>query len=222
MARSRSIDGLYCLAVASASWAYSSAPLVASLDIKPGGCPNSLNRKGGGFLSVALVGASGFDATMIDVGSVLLSRVDGIGGSVAPNEGPPGPHSVLADVATPFDGELCGCHELEGDGLLDLSMKFRTQRIVEELQLDDLPGDTFVGLVASGTLIDGTPFIASDCIRIVLASDIDGDGAVGAADLLLLLGEWGPCAPAQECLADMDEDGTVSISDLLVLLANWG
>ena len=168
------------------------AGLVVSLDIKRGGCPNSLNRKSHGFLSVALVGASDFDATMIDVGSVLLARVDRIGGSVAPNEGPPGPHTVLADVATPFDGELCGCHELEGNGILDLSMKFRTQRIVEELQLSNLPGGTFVGLVASGTLIDGTPFMASDCIRIVPAPDIDGDGTVGTADLLLLLGAWGP------------------------------
>ncbi len=198
------------------------AGLLASLDIKPGECPNSLNRKSHGVLPVALVGTSGFDATMIDVGSVLLSRVDGIGGSVAPNEGPPGPHSVLADVARPFDGELCGCHDLEGDGILDLSMKFRTQRIVEELQLNDLPGGTFVGLVASGTLVDGTPFMASDCIRIVPASDIDGDGTVGVSDLLLLLGALGPCTSAQECLADLDQDGYVGISDLLTLLANWG
>ncbi len=197
------------------------AGLLVSLDIKPGGCPNSLNRKSHGVLPVALVGTSGFDAAMIDVASVLISRVDGIGGSVAPNEGPPGPHSVLEDVATPFDGELCGCHDLEGDGILDLSMKFRTQRIVEELQFSDLPGGAFVGLVVSGTLVDGTPFMASDCIRIVPAPDIDGDGAVGVADLLLLLGALGSCTPAQECLADLDEDGTVSISDLLVLLANW-
>ena len=168
------------------------------------------------------MGTGGFDATTIDVSSVLLSRVDGIGGSVAPNEGPPGPHSVLADVATPFDGELCGCHELEGDGLLDLSMKFRTQRIVEELQLSDLPGGAFVGLVVSGTLIDGTPFMASDCIQVVPPSDIDADGVVGVSDLLLLLGALGPCTPAQECLADLDDDGYVSITDLLALLANWG
>ena len=58
--------------------------------------------------------------------ALRLSRADGVGGEVAPNEGPPGPHSVFADVATPFEGVPCDCHALLGDGQVDLSMKFRT------------------------------------------------------------------------------------------------
>ncbi len=50
-------------------------------------------------------------------------------------------------------------------------------------------------------------------------ADLDGDGTVGAADLALLLGAWGPCA---ECPADLDGDGQVAPFDLALLLGNWG
>ena len=52
--------------------------------------------------------------------------------------------------------------------------------------------------------------------------DIDGDGSVGASDLLLLLAAWGACADCNDCPADLDDDCTVGASDLLLLLANWG
>ncbi len=53
--------------------------------------------------------------------------------------------------------------------------------------------------------------------------DLDGDGAVGIADLVMLLGEWGSC-PAQPdaCPGDVDLDDIVGITDLLILLGNWG
>jgi subtilisin family serine protease len=54
--------------------------------------------------------------------------------------------------------------------------------------------------------------------------DLDGDGEVGIADLLLLLAAWGdcpgPCPPS--CPADLDADCQVGIGDLLALLAAWG
>ena len=197
--------------------------ILAALDIKPGSCPNSFNRKSNGVLRVALVGMLAyFDPAQVDLSTVRMSRADGGGGEAAPHEGPPRPHSVLQDVATPFGGEPCDCHELSGDGITDLSMKFKSADVTAMLALDGLPAGALVELLASGNLLDGTPFMASDCIRIVPAPDIDGDGAVSAADLLLLLGAWGPCTTAQECLADLTEDGNVGISDLLTLLANWG
>ena len=52
--------------------------------------------------------------------------------------------------------------------------------------------------------------------------DLDGDGAVGVIDLLILLTEWGPCPGQPEpCPADLDNDGAVGIGDLLILLAAW-
>ncbi len=154
--------------------------VVFDLDIKPGACPNSFNANSHGVLPVALVGAKGFDVTEVDISSILLSRADGVGGSVAPNEGPPGPRSVFEDVATPIVGELCDCHELEGDGITDLSMKFRTDDVVAALQLNDLPAGDLVQLVVNGTLLDGTPFSASDCIRLVPQGTPPGVMAVGS------------------------------------------
>ena len=137
------------------------------LDIKPGSCPNSFNRGSHGVLPVALLGRPDFDVTTVDLASISLSRADGIGGSVAPHEGPPGPHSVFADVGTPFYGGWCDCDELEGDGITDLSMKFTTDDVVAALLLDELVPGALVELVLTGELDDGHEFIAGDCVRLV-------------------------------------------------------
>jgi hypothetical protein len=46
--------------------------------------------------------------------------------------------------------------------------------------------------------------------------DLNGDGAVDAADLAILLGAWGTAA------ADLNGDGTTDAADLAVLLGAWG
>jgi hypothetical protein len=53
-------------------------------------------------------------------------------------------------------------------------------------------------------------------------ADLNFDGMVGTADLLILLGEWGPCADCDDCPADLDGNCVVSTSDLLILLSAWG
>jgi hypothetical protein len=50
--------------------------------------------------------------------------------------------------------------------------------------------------------------------------DVDGDGIVNTADLLLLLADWG-CAGIY-CPGDLNEDGQTNTADLLTLLADWG
>ena len=52
--------------------------------------------------------------------------------------------------------------------------------------------------------------------------DLDGDGVVGAGDLIILLGDWGPCADCGDCPADLNGDCTVGATDLIILLGNWG
>ncbi len=49
-------------------------------------------------------------------------------------------------------------------------------------------------------------------------ADLDGDGAVGAADLALMLGAWGTISS----LADLNFDGVVNAADLAQLLGGWG
>ena len=52
-----------------------------------------------------------------------------------------------------------------------------------------------------------------------VAGDVNDDGVVDFADLLAVLGAWGPCAG--DCPADLDGDGVVGFADLLIVLANW-
>jgi hypothetical protein len=136
------------------------------LDFKPGSCPNSFNRGSNGVLPTAVVGMADFDVSMIDPATLVITRADGVGGAVAPIMGPPGPKVTIGDVATPYEGELCGCHEMEGDGIDDLKMKFPTEETVDGLELYDIT-DEYTVLVVRGNLYDGTPFIAADCVRFV-------------------------------------------------------
>ena len=56
----------------------------------------------------------------------------------------------------------------------------------------------------------------------LVLGDLDGDGTVGASDLLILLASWGPCGDCDDCDADLDGNCIVGASDLLILLINWG
>ena len=64
----------------------------------------------------------------------------------------------------------------------------------------------------SGEIVDPPP----QC-----ASDLNDDGTVSGADLGLLLGAWGACAPG-DCLGDLNLDGAVTGADLGLLLGDWG
>ncbi len=58
-----------------------------------------------------------------------------------------------------------------------------------------------------------------DEVDIVRFADINEDGGVDAADLALLLGNWGPCPG---CAADLNQDGEINAADLALLLGAWG
>lgn len=150
-------------------WSFTTEGFVVPLnvDIKPRACPNVLNRNSRGVLPVGLLGTPEFDVTTIDLASVRLSRADGIGGEVASLEGPPGPHSTIEDVGTPFEGQPCDCHEFGGDGIDDLAMKFSVEELIRVLQLNDFPAGAVVELVVQGMLNDGCEFTATDCVRFV-------------------------------------------------------
>ncbi|WP_306642757.1 FG-GAP-like repeat-containing protein [Sanyastnella coralliicola] len=62
--------------------------------------------------------------------------------------------------------------------------------------------------------IDPTEEIPADC-----PGDFDGDGLVTAADLLVMLGDYGCLA---DCVADLDGDGEVSTSDILAFFSAFG
>lgn len=72
----------------------------------------------------------------------------------------------------------------------------------------------FEGQTGSGsiTLSCGVP---SNC-----PADISGDGAVNVDDLLMVIGNWGPCPG--DCPADTNGDDTVNVDDLLTVISAWG
>ncbi len=74
-------------------------------------------------------------------------------------------------------------------------------------------------VVADGTLVAGT---VARGVWVLESFDLDGDGVVGFADLLIVLGAWGECPPPPaDCPADLDGDGVVDFADLLLILAIW-
>ncbi|MEE9130091.1 MAG: FG-GAP repeat protein, partial [Phycisphaerales bacterium] len=65
----------------------------------------------------------------------------------------------------------------------------------------------------------GAAYVFDVALNCDCPHDLDGNGSVGASDLLSLLVSWGPC---KGCPADFDDNGTVGASDLLALLVSWG
>ncbi|MCK5699030.1 MAG: hypothetical protein KAH93_04220, partial [Candidatus Aenigmarchaeota archaeon] len=76
------------------------------------------------------------------------------------------------DVATPFEGELCDCHDLNGDGFMDLTLKFDTQDVVA-MNLLTLGGET-IPLTITGNLKEeegGTAIEGQDCVLVLEKKD---------------------------------------------------
>lgn len=99
------------------------AAIQVSLDIKPQSCPNPFNIGAQGVIPVAVLGAATFDVTTIDPSSIKL-------------QGVPALRSVLADVATPFTGELAdanSCATAGADGFLDLVLHFDDEAVANAL-----------------------------------------------------------------------------------------
>ena len=114
------------------------------LDIKPGSDSNPLNPKSKGVLPVAILGSPTFDVMTIDPDTLRLSR-EGVEGEVAPIR------ASYGDVSTSVETAMAGCLDLEGDGYMDLKLKFATQRLVEVLRLREVAGQS-VQLTLTGTL----------------------------------------------------------------------
>ena len=79
----------------------------------------------------------------------------------------------------------------------------------------DANGELYLMANSTGVPFDSTGVV----LRIVpKLGDLDGDGGVGVADFLTLLGSWGD----MNSPADLDMDGIVGVGDFLLLLGNWG
>jgi hypothetical protein len=108
-----------------------------------------------------------------------------------------------------------------GDGTFGTRLLYSSGNFPRGLATADFDGDGDLDVAIANMATDGisslrnlTPPPAEE------PADLDGDGTVGLADLLILLAAWGPC-PA-DCPADLDGSGAVGLADLLMLLAAWG
>jgi len=103
--------------------------------------------------------------------------------------------------------------------------------VVNEVRVDvtaaPVPGAAILSLaetrLAAAAIFEPTSFVIDDeSFRAPDAgcpADLNGDGQVGAADFLAVLGSWGPCPG---CASDLDANGAVGVNDLLILLGSWG
>jgi hypothetical protein len=131
---------------------------LVEIDIKPGSCPNPLNVKGKGVLPVAVLGSKEFDVMSIYIASIRLAGVAPIGSS-------------FEDVAAPVRDrqQECECTTEGPDGHLDLTLKFKTEDIVQALG-EVVKGETPL-LTLTGKLLDETPIEGADCIRVEKSKD---------------------------------------------------
>ncbi len=66
---------------------------------------------------------------------------------------------------------------------------------------------------------NGTSWVVSTSPVDLKIGDLNGNGIVDTSDLLILLGQWGPC---DGCAGDLNGDSVVDVTDMLILLGNWG
>jgi len=117
----------------------SKGPVMVSIDIKPGGFPNSINPRSRGKIPVAVLSDLGFSApTHVDPASLTFGRT--------------GDEQSLAFCN--LNGE-----DVNGDGLLDLVCHFDTGKTGFQ------PGDTQG--VLKGRTFGGIPFLGVDTVKIV-------------------------------------------------------
>ena len=173
---------------------------LADLDIKPGSDQNPVNLGSNGVLPVAILTTNDFDALGVDIGTILfgdpvLLDDDGIG--VAPV------HSAEEDV--------------DGDGLIDLTLKFSISELIDNGAL----GNMSVEAILTGATLGGTPFEGADSIRLLPPGDANNDQIVNAADYTIWASGFGTPSPDLSD-GDFNEDHKVDASDYTMWANNVG
>jgi len=190
----------------------------------------SADFNGNGIPDLAVTNSGGFGSTGTTV-SVYLGNGDG---TFAPQ----------VQFLVGFSPKMVAAEDVNGDGIPDLVVANRDSDNISILlgngdgtfasqQIAPVPGGGPQGVAIGDFDGNGTPDVAvsnqfSDNAAVLLnqlepdiPGDLTGDGEVGVGDLLVLLGEWGPCDDCEDCPADLNDNCEVGVGDLLILLANW-
>ena len=133
-------------------------------------------------MPVAILGSDELDVNTIDVASIELAGVGVIR------------HSY-EDVSSPVsDTNDCNCISDGPDGFMDLTLKFKTQDIVEAI--GEVNHDDVLPLVLTGVLFGERPIEGADCITIrgrykpLNQADINKDGKVDLTDFAIFSENW--------------------------------
>lgn len=127
-------------------------------------------------------------------------------------------------VEVDFDGENGVLHARIRDLATDALVVDRTDAFPKWTP-EDAPFDTAMfidGELTPETTIANLAVIDNICVTPTpfCPADVDQDGTVDFADLLMVLAEWGPCEGP--CGADVDRSGQVDFADVLIVLSSWG
>lgn len=117
-------------------------------------------------------------------------------------------HWYLNSVEIGFEGEVLDLATLAlpiGNHTVEVTVVDPTDWVRDEADREAFMKQTVSWLV----VID----------ELACPSDLNGDGVVGIADLLLVIDSWGTC---DSCGADINNDGSVNVNDLLTLVDAWG
>ena len=135
---------------------------------------------------MAILGTAALDVTTIDPTSILLAGVQPL-------------RSSLEDVGTPLvDANDCDCTELGPDGLLDLTLKFETQKIAEtigEVEHGDIRELELIGILYDPAPYE-RPIEGSACVVIkgrhkpINRADVNKDGVVNTVDMAIVAENW--------------------------------
>ena len=118
------------------------AETVVSIDIKPGGFPNSINLSSNGGVPVAIFSTTSFDATEVDASLVTLA-------------------GSKVQVRGKGKKEMSSLEDVNGDGLMDLVVHVETTA----LELTVTGQDEQV--ILEGVTFDGLRIMGTDTIRVV-------------------------------------------------------
>ena len=164
--------------------------------------------------SIQTVAASVFEVAF-EMPAASNFALDGV---ISVDGGPPNLITALIRLTGPGD-QMIFEHTLVGTGGPD-------SQVIEEAGVLELGEYTLYAYAdfSWANPIDVIPlgeafFDFAFVIAVPCPADLDGDGFVGASDLAILLGSWGPC---DGCPADFDGDGDVNAADLAQLLGAWG
>ena len=84
-----------------------------------------------------------------------------------------------------------------------------------DLNMDSTPEIVVTNWEVEGMRIVHNFLPVSNCNT---TGDINSDGVISVADLLLVIDQWGETSSS----ADLNNDGIVNVSDLLIVVGNWG